>query len=93
MGKRDRRELISRMGVLIAHLLKWQYQPSKRSDSWTDTIEEQRSQIELLLADSPSLRHFLVEALHKGHSQGIKLAASRNKVSSRPVSRRVPLHH
>jgi hypothetical protein len=34
MGNRDRRELINRLAVLIAHLLKWQYQPTKRSKSW-----------------------------------------------------------
>ncbi len=30
VGKSEQRELASRMAVLIAHLLKWQYQPSHR---------------------------------------------------------------
>jgi hypothetical protein len=58
LGKRDRRELESRLEVLMMHLLKWCYQPEQReySHSWYDTILEQRGQIQQLLDDSPSLR-------------------------------------
>jgi hypothetical protein len=57
LGKRDRRELGSRLQVLLLHLLKWQAQPGRReqSHSWYDTIVEQRDQIQDLLDDSPSL--------------------------------------
>ena len=63
MGKRDRRQLRSRLQVLLMHLLKWQYQPEKQSQSWLRTIEHQRDEIEALLLDSPSLRRELPEAL------------------------------
>lgn len=43
MGKRDRREVRSRLIVLIAHLLTWQHQPERRSQSWRESIVEQRS--------------------------------------------------
>ncbi|HEY7493046.1 MAG TPA: DUF29 domain-containing protein [Candidatus Tectomicrobia bacterium] len=58
LGKRDRRELGSRLQMLLLHLLKWHGQPGRRenSHSWYDTIVEQREQIQDLLADSPSLR-------------------------------------
>jgi Domain of unknown function DUF29 len=58
LEKRDRRELGSRLQVLLLHLLKWQGPPGQRghSHSWYDTIVEQREQIQDLLADSPSLR-------------------------------------
>jgi hypothetical protein len=58
LGKRDRRELGSRLEVLVMHLLKWCYQPEGResSHSWYDTILEQRGQMQQLLDDSPSLR-------------------------------------
>jgi hypothetical protein len=56
LGKRDRRELASRLQVLVMHLLKWQRQPEQRSGSWRRTIGEQRDQLHLLLEDSPSLR-------------------------------------
>jgi hypothetical protein len=56
MGRRDRRELHSRLVVLIMHLLNWRHQPAAQSRSWSATIEEQRLQIENVFAESPSLR-------------------------------------
>ncbi|WP_293027363.1 MULTISPECIES: DUF29 domain-containing protein [unclassified Moorena] len=61
MGKREKRELKSRLIVLLMHLLKWMYQPGKRSDSCLNTITEQRIGLEELLEDSPSLKTFLPE--------------------------------
>lgn len=42
MGKRAKRELVSRFIILIAHLLKWQYQAEMRGNSWRFSIIEQR---------------------------------------------------
>jgi hypothetical protein len=56
MGRSDRRELNSRMTVLLMHLLKWRSQPGARSRSWSATINEQRLQIDGILDESPSLR-------------------------------------
>lgn len=42
MGKSNVRELESRFIILIAHLLKWQFQSDKRSSSWRGLIVEQR---------------------------------------------------
>jgi Domain of unknown function DUF29 len=58
LARRDKRELASRLELLVMHLLKWCAQPQGRQlgHSRRDTIQEQRSQIELLLDDSPSLR-------------------------------------
>ncbi|MDY6782969.1 MAG: DUF29 domain-containing protein [Cyanobacteriota bacterium] len=56
LGKSDRRELKSRIEVLLQHLLKWQYQSNLQSFSWQNTIDEQRNRIEDLLQDSPSLK-------------------------------------
>ncbi|WYL93762.1 MAG: DUF29 domain-containing protein [Gloeotrichia echinulata IR180] len=61
MGRSEKRELKSRVIVLLMHLLKWQYQPEKRSESWRSTISEQRICIETLLEDSPSLQTLLAE--------------------------------
>ena len=64
LARRDKRELASRLEILMLHLLKWCAQPQNRQPghSWRDTIQEQRSQIELVLEDSPSL-HRDVDAL------------------------------
>lgn len=59
MGKSEKRELLSRLTVLLAHLLKWQFQPALRSRSWRNTILTQRIDIAELLEDSPSLRYEL----------------------------------
>jgi Domain of unknown function DUF29 len=56
MGRNDRREIKSRLIVLLVHLLKWQLQPEMRSTSWAGTIRELRRKIEDLLDESPSLR-------------------------------------
>ena len=56
MGRNNRREVFGRLKVLLMHLLKWQYQPEKRTNSWINTIDEQREQLELILRDSPSLK-------------------------------------
>jgi len=76
MGKRDRREIRSRLTVLVAHLLKWQAQPELRdSASWRSTIVEQRREIELLLADSPSLRRVAREELSKIYADAARYAS------------------
>jgi len=56
VGKSEKRELESRMAVLLAHLLKWQFQPQLQSRSWERTIKEQRIRVELALDETPSLR-------------------------------------
>jgi hypothetical protein len=56
MGRRDKRELDSRLEVLLAHLLKWQVQVRRRSPGWAGTVREQRRRIRKLLRDSPSLQ-------------------------------------
>ena len=75
MGKKDRRELVSRMTILLTHLAKWYWQAEKRSPSWSGTIEEQREQIELSLNDSPSLRSFIQYSFQEAWGRAIKKAA------------------
>jgi len=55
VGKSEQRELASRMAVLLAHLLKWEYQPERRGASWRQTIKAQRKEISYALDESPSL--------------------------------------
>ena len=74
MSARERRELINRLAVLLAHLLKWQCQPERRSISWRLTINEQRWQLALLLEDSPSLAQRLPEFLPRGYTHASRAA-------------------
>lgn len=57
VGKSEIRELNSRMAVLLAHLIKWAWQPTHRGRSWENTMRVQRKQIHLLLKSTPSLKH------------------------------------
>lgn len=59
VGKSEQRELASRIAVLSAHLLKWQYQPEKRGKSWEITIRNQRKNVSDNLEETPSLKVLL----------------------------------
>jgi len=63
MGRTEKRELISRLDVLLLHLLKWRYQPGKRGPSWEASIWVQRNSISDHLDDNPSLKPLLPQAL------------------------------
>jgi len=56
VGKSEQRELASRLAVLLAHLLKWRYQPERRGSSWQRAIKEQRRAIAARIAETPSLK-------------------------------------
>ncbi len=68
VGRSERKELTSRLTVLIAHLLKWQFQPSGRGNSWRDTISTQRMQIARHMKRNPSLKAKLDEAVEDAHA-------------------------
>ena len=59
VGKSEQRELACRMAVLLAHILKWKFQPQKRSVSWTLTIKEQRRLLVRRVQKTPSLSPML----------------------------------
>jgi hypothetical protein len=68
MGRSERRALASHIGVLLMHLLKWQFQPDHRGSSWRGSIYNSRRAIGKLVAESRSLRgrlHEIVQAEHE----------------------------
>lgn len=75
MGRSEKRELKSRLIVLLMHLLKWEYQPEKRGQSWRSTITEQRICIEELLEDSPSLQPLILEVFDDCYGKACQKAA------------------
>jgi hypothetical protein len=79
MAKRDRREVQSRLIVLLLHLLKWEYQPENRSASWENTIDEHRLELQLLL-DSGTLRNHALEILADAYVRARKRAAKQTKL-------------
>ena len=75
MGKRERREMLGRLAVLLTHLLKYEFQPDRRSSSWIETIGAQRIDLDLLLADNPSLKVGLQAAVDRMYPIAVRQAA------------------
>lgn len=75
LGKSERRGIASQLTRLLLHLLKWQYQPQRRSDSWLDSITDARLQIELAVKDSPSLKAYASEQLEQRYHKARQSAA------------------
>jgi len=73
LGKQQKQELRNRLGVLIGHLLKWEFQPELRGKSWRATIREQRDRINLLLTDNPSLKSYLDQAVSEAYELALSL--------------------
>ncbi|HEY2619603.1 MAG TPA: DUF29 domain-containing protein [Acetobacteraceae bacterium] len=76
MGRSEKRELVSRLTMLLQHLLKWQYQPGRHSTSWRLTIENTRLQLEDHLNDNPSLKSQLEEAMRSAYRRAINEAVA-----------------
>ena len=75
LGRSEKRELSSRLRVLLSHLLKWQCQPGARSGSWRATIREQRYGIGTVLDESPSLRPTMSDTMTAAYRRALATAA------------------
>ncbi len=82
MPKSERRSLSSNLIIVLLHLLKWQYQPNRRSQSWKLSIVEHQIRIEETLEDSPSLKGYLVEILEKQYQKAVRLASAETGLES-----------
>lgn len=80
LGRSDRRALASRLEVLIAHLLKWQFQPKGRSRSWSGTIRTQRHHLRRLLDESPSLRPAIAGEVDEAYPVAVIAAAAQTRI-------------
>ena len=76
MGNTEKRELVSRLKVLLLHLLKWQFQPSGRGSSWEASIKIQRLELVDHLHDNPSLKSKLPEAIASAYRIAVVAASS-----------------
>jgi hypothetical protein len=82
MGKSHRQEIVSRLKILLGHLLKWEYQFKSITErwpweggSWRGTTREQRMRINDLIKDNPSLKPYLPEAIILAYPEAIELAS------------------
>lgn len=79
MARRDRREVFSRLVVLLTHLLKWEHQPERRSGSWRGTLREQRRELRLLL-ESGTLRNHAEAVLADAYAEARRQAADETEL-------------
>jgi hypothetical protein len=80
LNRSEKREIESRLEVLLMHLLKWQYQPEHQSRSWQATIREQRRQVLKLLKDSPSLKNHVLNELDECYTIARERAAEETTI-------------
>lgn len=90
LGKQQRQELRNRLSILIGHLLKWEYQTKHRSRSWLATLRIQRLDISELLADNPSLKPYLEEALQTAYLKSVALAVCETNLPERTFPKDCP---
>ncbi|WP_445626507.1 DUF29 domain-containing protein [Nostoc sp. DSM 114167] len=81
MGRSERRSLKSNLIVILMHLLKWQFQPDKRSGSWEGSIIEHRRRVKEALDDSPSLKSYLETVFAECYTQAVKQAKAKTGLS------------
>ena len=71
MGKSEKRELVNRLRILLLHLLKWQFQPSRRGATWEGSIINTRDELEDHLHDNPSLKSQILDALRSAYRRAV----------------------
>ncbi len=81
MGISNRRALSSHFIILLAHLLKWEFQPEHRCSSWRGSIVEQRVQIEDLLEHEPSLKTNIAEIIDRIYPKALKIASKETGIA------------
>ncbi len=81
MGRSEKRELESRLTVLLLHLLKWKYQDVRQRRSWELSIIEQRLKFEETLEENPGLKSKLDDILKKAYRYAVIEASKETKIS------------
>jgi hypothetical protein len=81
MGRSEKHALASNLVVLLMHLLKYKYQPEKRSNSWKVTIREHRRRLRITFKDSPSLKPYLQEVWTECYQDARKQASDETGLS------------
>jgi hypothetical protein len=81
VGSSEKREIRSRLVILMAHLLEWKFQPGGRESNWSGTIVAQRQQIHDILATSPSLQKYQRDQVARQYGSARLLAAKETGIA------------
>lgn len=91
LGRSEKLELENRLTALLLHLLKWQYQPARRSRSWELSIDEQRVKFLRVLKDNPGLKSQLDEVLANAYEVSVIKAAKETSLDKKTFPSDCPL--
>ncbi|BBD53444.1 MULTISPECIES: DUF29 domain-containing protein [Planktothrix] len=75
MGRSEKQALESDLIIVLLHLLKYKYQPDKRSNSWLSSIYEHRRRLRKALKSSPSLKPYYTEVFEECYQDARQEAA------------------
>ena len=81
MGRSEKRELKSRLTVLLQHLLKWEYQDGRRCKSWQLTIDGQRIEFIDTLIDNPGLKPLIEDIIKDAYKLAVVYASKETSLS------------
>lgn len=90
MARSERRELESRLRIVLLHMIKQQYQPEKRTRSWDGSIATQRAEAHNVLRTSPSLRRHLPVFVLDAYRDARKIAAAETGLPIGTFPRELP---
>lgn len=76
LGRSERHALASQLTRVLMHLLKWEFQSERRSNSWRGSLVEGRIQIRRLLKSSPSLKNYLLDILAECYQDAVEQASA-----------------
>jgi hypothetical protein len=81
MSNSEKSALESNLRILLMHLLKYRYQPDKRTNSWRFTIREHRKRLLKAFAKSPSLKRYYESVFAECYQDGRELASDETGLS------------
>ena len=90
MGESTRRELESRLIQLLMHLLKWEFQPSRKGKSWENSIKKQRIGIRKVLRKNPSLKSTISECIVDAYQDARYDAANETELDEKAFPQECP---
>jgi hypothetical protein len=90
VGNEQYDKLASALLLILVHLLKWDYQPERRSRSWSLSIQVQRNNVERVLRKNPGLKPHFEEAMADGYKNARLQAAGQTKLSVKKFPLRCP---
>jgi hypothetical protein len=80
VGNEQYDRLESALRIILLHLLKWDYQPERRSRSWRASILSQRHRVRRVLRKNPGLKSRLDEAVADGYADARIEAAAQTSL-------------